>query len=104
MSLKYVLHPAAESDLREVVRYSLRQWGEAQTRRYMDELRGDIEALAAGEKPSKELASIYTGLRVARCRHHFVFFIIRADGPALIVAVFHVRMDLMKRLARRLPK
>lgn len=103
MSSTYVLHPAAESDLRDVVRHSLRQWGEAQTRRYMDELRCDIEALAAGEKPSKELASIYPGLRVARCRQHFVFWIVPATGPALIVAVFHERMDLMKRLARRLP-
>ena len=104
MSPTYVLHPAAESDVRAVVGYSLRQWGEAQTRRYMDELRRDIEALAAGEKPSKELASTYPGLRVARCRQHFVFFIMRADSPTLIVAVFHERMDLMKRLSRRLPK
>ncbi len=32
--LPYELTPAAETDLREIARYTLRQWGERQARRY----------------------------------------------------------------------
>ena len=36
------------------------------------------------------------------CEHHYVFCLPRETAPALIVAIFHERMDLMARLADRL--
>jgi len=48
------------------------------------------------------MAGLYPGLRMSRCEHHFIFCLPRNDAPALIVAIFHKRMDLMVRLADRL--
>jgi len=41
-------------------------------------------------------------LRMVRCEHHYIFCLPRDDAPALVVAIFHERMDLMARLADRL--
>lgn len=34
----YVLTDAAEADLREIIRYTRKEWGDAQLRRYMAQL------------------------------------------------------------------
>jgi plasmid stabilization system protein ParE len=39
---------------------------------------------------------------MARCEHHYIFCLPRSDAPALVVAIFHEKMDLMTRLAGRL--
>jgi hypothetical protein len=52
--------------------------------------------------PFKDMSAIYPALRMARCQHHYVFCLPQEDAPALIVAILHERMDLMKRLADRL--
>jgi len=78
------------------------QWGDAQTRNYVAKLKSCIEAVAVGEGLFKDLAALYPGLRMARCEHHYIFCLPRDDAPALVVAIFHERMDLMVRLTDRL--
>jgi hypothetical protein len=39
---------------------------------------------------------------MAHFEHHSVFCLPREDAPALVMAIFHARMDLMTRLADRL--
>ena len=98
----YVLTNAAEADLRGIIRHTRQRWGDAQVRRYIGELERDIARLAAGQGVFKDMSALYPALRVAHCGHHYVFCLSRADAPALIVAIFHERMDLMARLADRL--
>lgn len=98
----YILTAAAEADLREIIRYTRQQWGDAQVRRYVSQLERGIARLAAGEGSYRSLDEIYPSLRVARCEHHYVFCLPRENASALIVAIFHDRMDLMTRLASRL--
>lgn len=98
----YVLSAAAEADLREIVRYTRREWSDAQARRYLAKLKTGIEKFCAGHRPSTDMASLRPGLRVARCEHHHIFFLARADAPALVVAILHERMDLIVRLGERL--
>jgi plasmid stabilization system protein ParE len=43
----------------------------------------------------RELDALYPGLRMTRCEHHYIFCLPRKNAPALIVAIFHERMDLM---------
>ncbi|WP_369935560.1 type II toxin-antitoxin system RelE/ParE family toxin [Xanthomonas tesorieronis] len=102
MTKGYVLTEAAEADLRSVVRYTMQRWGEPQVRRYIAELEQGIARLAKGEGSFRELGALYPALRVAHCAHHYVFCLPRENAPALIVAIFHERMDLMARLAGRL--
>lgn len=100
MTEPYVLTAAAEADLRSIIRYTRQQWGDAQTRRYIADLTLGIERIAGGD--GKDMSDLYPGLRMSRCRHHYLFCLPRADAPALIVAILHERMDLIARLAGRL--
>ena len=98
----YVLTNAAEADLREIIRYTRAQWGEAQVRSYVARLEQGIERLVKREGAFSELAAIHPGLRMELCEHHYVFCLPREAAPALIVALLHERMDLMSRVAERL--
>lgn len=98
----YVLTDAAEADLRDIIRYTRKQWGDAQVRSYVARLEQGIKRLAKGEGAFKELSVIQPGLRMAQCEHHYVFCLPREGAPALIVALLHERMDLMSRVADRL--
>lgn len=102
MTRNYVLTDAAEADLRGIIRYTRDQWGEAQLRRYIARLEEGITRLASSQQSFKDMGSLYPKLRMARCEHHYVFCLPRENAPALIVAIFHERMDLMARLADRL--
>lgn len=98
----YVLTSAAEADMRGIIRYTRKQWGDAQVRLYIGKLEQGIDRLAAGQGISKDMGELYPSLRMAHCEHHYVFFLPRDDAPTLIVAIFNERMDLMVRLAARL--
>ncbi|MBB5575711.1 MULTISPECIES: type II toxin-antitoxin system RelE/ParE family toxin [Rhizobium] len=98
----YILTAEAESDLRSVIRYTRAQWSAAHVRRYVSALERGIANLAVGKAPFKDMSALYPALRMARCEHHYVFCLLREEAPALIVAILHERMDLMKRLAARL--
>ncbi|KQH73144.1 type II toxin-antitoxin system RelE/ParE family toxin [Xylella fastidiosa] len=100
----YVLTAAAESDLRGIVRYTRKQWGNAQVRHYIATLERGIASLAEGRGAFNDMSSLFPALRMGRYEHHYVFCLPREEAPALIVAIFHERMDLMTRLADRLKK
>ncbi|WP_414902803.1 type II toxin-antitoxin system RelE/ParE family toxin [Sphingomonas flavalba] len=102
MSKSYVLTSAAEADLRDIIRYTRRQWGDAQVRRYIGVLEQGIARLAGGEGAFKDMSALHPALRMTHCEHHYIFCLPRRDAPALIVAIFHERMDLMARLSGRL--
>jgi plasmid stabilization system protein ParE len=98
----YVLTNAAEPDLRGIIRYTRKQWGDPQVRRYILRMEQSIARLATGQQPFKDMSELLPALRMARCEHHYIFCLPRVDSPALIVAILHDRMDLMTRLAGRL--
>jgi plasmid stabilization system protein ParE len=98
----FILHPAAEAELREIVRYTRKQWGAEQARDYAIKLRQCIQALADGKIPYKDMSRLHPGLRIARCERHYVFCLLRQDPPALVVAILHERMDIVARLEHRL--
>ncbi len=102
MTRSYVLTQSAAADLREITRYSIKQWGEAQTRTYIAKLEQSVEALAKGEGFYKDWSELHPGLRMVLCEHHYVFCLPRHAVPALVVALLHERMDIMARLKARL--
>ncbi|MEO3432890.1 type II toxin-antitoxin system RelE/ParE family toxin [Inquilinus sp. CAU 1745] len=100
--IDYVLTDAAEADLRGIIRYTRKQWGLTQVRSYITTLEQGIAHLAAGQGPFKDMSALFPALRMAHCERHYVFCLPREGAPALIVAIFHERMDLITRLADRL--
>tara|TARA_B100000519_G_scaffold201640_1_gene217747 strand:- start:54 stop:362 length:309 start_codon:yes stop_codon:yes gene_type:complete len=98
----YVLSAEAEADLRGIIRYTNNEWGPAQVRRYVATLEKGIDDLVAGRGSFHDMSELFPDLRMARCAQHYVFSLPRENAPALVVAIFHERMDLMTRLADRI--
>lgn len=61
-----------------------------------------ISSLADGRGVFKDMSVMFPALRMGRYEHHFVFCLPCEGRPALIVAIFHERMDVLARLADRL--
>ncbi|WP_228522791.1 type II toxin-antitoxin system RelE/ParE family toxin [Methylophilus sp. 14] len=68
----YVLTAAAESDLRSIVRYTRKQWGNAQVRHYIATLERGIASLADGEGAFKDMDALFPALRMGLYEHHYV--------------------------------
>jgi len=102
LSANYTLLAGAEEDLRDIIRYTRKHWGTAQTRSYVAKMQRGIEAMAAGQGLVRDMSALYPGLRMVKCEHHYIFCLPQNDAPALVVAIFHEKMNLMTRLADRL--
>lgn len=100
--LGYILTAAAEADLRGIIRYTRKHWGEPQVRRYVAALESGMAHLSEHQGVYQDMSAIYPGLCMAHCEHHYLFCLSRQSAPALIVAILHERMDLMTRLSGRL--
>lgn len=84
--------------MREIIRYTRKQWGDAQVRRYIAKLEQGIARPATGQAPFKDMSALHPAMRMVQCEHQYVFCLPQHDAPALIVAIFHERMNLMARL------
>ncbi len=52
----------------------------------------------------KDWSEVLPGLRVQAVGRPFIFCLPRPGQPALVIAIFHERMDLMARLQGRLQR
>jgi toxin ParE1/3/4 len=100
--LPYQLTPAAEADLREIVRYTIQQWGRKQARRYAGLLEDGFHRIAENKAYSRTFSEKYPQVRVTKCEHHYIFYMRKEGERPYILAVLHENMDLMNRLKDRL--
>lgn len=82
MTRCYVLSKGAEGDLRDITRYTLKQWGSGQCMRYMAALEQAVEAVAQGQGQFKDMSSLMPGLRVATSGRHCIFLRLAARQEA----------------------
>jgi plasmid stabilization system protein ParE len=98
----YVLTKGAEADLFAIARYTDNEWGEAQRERYIRQIETVASELARGAGVYQQRDDLYPGVRVRLAGHHYVFCLPQDDGPSLILAILHARMDLIVKLNERL--
>jgi toxin ParE1/3/4 len=96
----YDLTLGAEEDLRAIWSYTYETWGADQADRYLDQIEACCDAMAAGRARSKTLDQLPEDVRIFRCEHHYVVWLV-APRP-IILAVLHERMDFVRRLKDRL--
>ena len=104
------LTAAAESDFRQIVRWSARQFGEIQAETYARTLSSAIEALAGGPETvgvrrREDIGRGLMSLHVARNRRkgrHFIIFRTLRVGEDRFIEVLRLLHDAME-LARHLP-
>ena len=96
----YDLTLAAETDLRDIWRYTYKMWGPEQADKYFDQIEACCEAVGDRRARSKALDGLQEGVHIHRCEHHFIVWL--AGSRPVIVAILHERMDFMQRLTARL--
>lgn len=99
---KLVLSADAQRDLEGIRRYTERNWGIDQARKYRAQLRACAAQLVGNPSAGKDYATVKPGLRAMLCQHHYIFCAHSPGAPPLIVAFLHERMDLLTRIAERL--
>jgi toxin ParE1/3/4 len=94
---RYFLRPSAETDLEEIWRYTVENWGEKQAERYLNDIRKTLEH--AVETPSAG-RRVEIGGRVYRMRRsgsHQIFYRETPRGID-VLRVLHARMDFARHL------
>ena len=87
----YRLTPDAQSDLIEIRRYTVKQWGDAQSQKYLSELRQTIQLLVG--TPSLGKSRIDIGEEVLSFPHvsHVIYYLIH-KRQLVVFGVLHKRM------------
>jgi toxin ParE1/3/4 len=97
MTARYVLSPAARSDLDEIWDYTEEQWSAGQADRYVRELVAAIEAIASGRRNGRACDDIRPGYFKLLSGSHVVFY--KTAGSQIdVIRVLHQRMDFDRRL------
>ena len=94
------LTPDAQSDLLDISRYTVNEWGVAQAERYLAELRRAMQLLA--ETPSLGKARPDVGPNVSSFPHasHVIYYIVH-EQQLVVFAVLHKRMVPARHLSER---
>lgn len=94
------LTPDAQSDIFDIRRFTLSQWGVVQAQRYFDELRRAMQLLA--KTPSLGKARPEVGQNVSSFPHasHVIYYIVH-EQQLVVFAVLHKRMVPARHLSER---
>lgn len=98
--LIYRLTPDAKTDLIEIRRFTVKQWGTAQSQKYLLELRQTIRLLA--ETPSLGKSRPDVGSSVLSFPHvsHVIYYVVH-EQQLIVFGVLHKRMVPLNHLAER---
>ena len=97
MTDRYVLSPAAQSDLDDIWNYTEDKWGLDQAEVYIRQLHQHIEAAAARPMIGRSCFDIRAGYYKYRAGSHFLFYRLTSQGID-IIRILHERMDFEQRL------
>jgi toxin ParE1/3/4 len=81
----------ARDDLRDIVRFTVRRWGEAQAERYLAQLEDHALHLAETPGLDRRCDQVRAGLRRSEVGSHVLFFRREPEG-ILVCRVLHERM------------
>jgi toxin ParE1/3/4 len=94
---RYRLSPAAQSDLDEIWTYSADRWGAARADRYIRDLIGAVEKIAAEKRRGRACDDIRPGYFRCTCQSHVIFYKLTA-ARVDVIRILHQRMDFTRRL------
>ena len=94
--------PAAKSDLQDIWRYTKKEWGLPQAETYVAELKRSCHTLIQSPFLGKALPDVDDGLRVFRCQHHYIFYLIEQER-IVFLAFIHERRNILRHVITRLP-
>jgi toxin ParE1/3/4 len=89
---KVVKRPLARQDLKQIWRYSFKEWGEAQADKYFAEIEAGILKLQAHPHLGKSREDLRAGYYALRVNQHVIYYML-TPSSIRIVRVLHARMD-----------
>ena len=92
-----VIAPAAKADLKEIYQYGLRQWGQAQSDSYLENLKDHFWSLTEQPLMGVERPELLPGLRTLPIESHALFYRVTTDTVE-IIRVLHGRQDPQRHL------
>ena len=94
MSMKYVIKSAALADLKDIARYTRKNWGREQERIYIKSVFDCFEKIASRETFNVDFSHIKEGCFKCKVNHHLIFFRWLTDGRSEIIRILHEEMDI----------
>ena len=94
---RLVISAAARADLRNIARYSEREWGRARKKQYLSAIRERFARLLQQPESGIARRDISAGYRSLPVGRHIIFYRIKADA-VVIIRILHQRMDAMLHL------
>ncbi|MEZ8227025.1 type II toxin-antitoxin system RelE/ParE family toxin [Vibrio splendidus] len=95
----YKLSSAAQSDLIEIRRYTLEQWGQTQWTTYFSELKQSMELLASNKLLGIEVSELGQDYFRFPLKHHVIYYI-RKQDHIIIAAVLGKHMSPAKHFSQ----
>jgi len=96
----YRLTSDAQSDLIEIRRYTLTQWGSSQSKKYLSEIRQAIHLLSETPMLGKQRSDIAAGVFSFPHASHVIYFVLH-ENQLVVFGVLHKRMVPLSHLENR---
>jgi len=98
----YVLSKDAENDLREIVQYTLKEWGESAFVKYKSGLSKKMNDIGNKGVVERRFSKTYPQLLVTKYRFHYIFYLADNLDKPIIIGVIHEQRHIVNRLKNRL--
>ena len=92
-----VIAPAAKADLKDIYQYGLRQWGQAQSDSYLENLKDHFWSLTELPLMGVERPELLPGARSLPIESHTLFYRV-STNTVEIIRVLHGRQDPQRHL------
>ena len=92
------LTPEAQSDITDILNYTIDIWGEKQAEIYADLLYKGMSLLCESPYLGKERDDILPGYRIWRVEQHFAIYKVET-GLISVIRVLHVNRDIVNRFS-----
>lgn len=91
---RLVFLPLAISDLRDITRYSRREFGDRRAREYIDTIKAKAGDLAAGRSSGLPFDDPIPGFWKQRVGSHVLFYHLHDESFLTVVRILHGRMNI----------
>ncbi len=95
----FYLTNAAKADLKEIGRYTRKQWGVAQRDKYLTMLNGCFQDLAIQPLRGQDCSDIRAGYHKYSAGSHVIFYRQIAEDTIEVIRILHGRMDTERHLS-----
>ncbi|MFL0798204.1 MAG: type II toxin-antitoxin system RelE/ParE family toxin [Cellvibrionaceae bacterium] len=92
-----VIAPAAKADLKDIYQYGLRQWGQAQSESYLENIKEQFWTLTEQPLISIDRSELLAGARSLPIESHTLFYRVTSNTVE-IIRVLHGRQDPQRHL------